>query len=154
MSVTDTDVVAEPDHDGPLTVTLTPAAIMDAIFATAEQVHTGWESCIDPALVVADMTVVDDASGNHCRLAEQSYSEDEAPDVNWHDWAVELKLADTYVTAHWRTQEDASPADGEWCAAEAENAFTRACVLLGKRVRRGLVVEEPVRAPRPARTHH
>jgi hypothetical protein len=100
------------------------------------------------------MTVVDEGSGNHCRLVEQSYAEDDAPEVNWHDWAVELRLGDTYVIGHWRAQDDASPSDWDWCAAEAENAFTRACVLLGKRVRRGLVVDEPMRAPRPARTHH
>jgi hypothetical protein len=100
------------------------------------------------------MTVADDAGGNYCRLVEQAYAEDEQPDVTWHDWAVELRLGEVYVTAHWRTEEDASPSDWEWCALQAEEAFSRACVLLGKRVRRGLVVDEPVRAPKPARTHH
>ena len=152
--MTPSDAVAEPDYDTPLSVTLTPAAIMDAVFATADQVHTGWESCVDPALVVADMTVADEAAGNYCRLVEQSYTEDDAPDVTWHDWAVELRLGETFVTAHWRAQAGESPSDWDGCAAEAENAFARACVLLGKRVRRGLIVDEPLRAPRPARTHH
>ena len=146
--------VSEPDPDTPLSLTLTPAAIMDAAFASADQAHTGWESCVEPALVIADMTVIDDAGANYCRLVEQAYTEDEAPDVTWHDWAVELRVGDTYITAHWRTEEDASPSDLEWCAREAEDAFTRVCVLLGKRVRRGLVVDEPVRAPRPARMRH
>ena len=130
MSSTDVETISEPDHDSVVTVTLTPSAIMDAVFATADQVHTGWDSCVDPALVVSDMTVGDDSSGNYCRLVEQAYTEDEQPDVSWHDWAVELRLGEVYVTAHWRSEEDASPSDWEWCAIQAEEAFSRACVLL------------------------
>ena len=45
--------------------------------------------------------------------------------------------------------------DWEWCAKEAETAFERGCVLMGKRVRRGLVVEEaPPATPAPKRTAH
>ena len=154
MSSTDVETISDPDHDSVVTVTTTPSAIMDAVFATADQVHTGWDSCVDPALVVSDMTVAERAGGNYCRLVEQAYTEDEQPDVSWHDWAVELRLGEVYITAHWRAEEDASPSDWEWCAVQAEEAFSRACVLLGKRVRRGLVVDEPVRAPKPARTHH
>jgi hypothetical protein len=152
--MSEADVAVEPDLDTPITLTLTPAALMDALFNSADSVHTGWDSCVEAGLVVADMTVVDDASGNHCRLVEQEYVEDESPDVTWHDWAVELKLGESFVTGHWRVQVAESPSEWDWCAAEAEDAFGRACVLVGKRVRRGLVVEEPVRAPRPSRTHH
>jgi len=37
---------------------------------------------------------------------------------------------------------------------EAEKAFTMACVLMGKRVRRGIVIEQPSTAARTSRTHH
>ncbi len=144
----------EPDWDTPLTITLTPEAIIYALFSSADTVHTGWESCVDRSLIVSEITAVDEQSDNHCRLVGQEYVEDEAPDVTWHDWAVELKLGEIYVTAHWHSQENASPSDWDWSAQEAETAFSSACLLIGKRVRRGLVVEEPSRALRTPRTHH
>ena len=63
MSSTDVETISDPDHDSVVTVTTTPSAIMDAVFATADQVHTGWDSCVDPALVVSDMTVAEHAGG-------------------------------------------------------------------------------------------
>jgi hypothetical protein len=144
----------EPDWDAPLIFTLTPGAIIDALFASAETVHTGWDSCVDPALVIEDKTVLDEQSENYCRLIKQAYVEDHEPDVTWNDWTVEIKMGDTYITAHWRAQEEWSPSDWNWCGSEAENAFSRACLLVGKRVRWGLIVEESSRAPRPPRTHH
>jgi len=150
----DDETGVEPDWDEPLSISLTPAAMVHALFGSAEAVHTGWDSCIDPALTVADITALEDESGNHCRLVKQEYVEDEAPDTTWHDWAVELKIGDAYVTAHWQAQDTAGPSAWEWCASEAEKAFAGACVLVGKRARRGIVIEEPPHAPRPARTHH
>jgi len=144
----------DPDWDTPLEFSLTPEAIMHSVFWTADTVHTGWESCVDQRLVISDMTAIDEDNGSYCRLAEQEYVEDESPEVTWHDWTVELKVGDTFVTAHWQVQTTESPAFWEWCASQAEQAFSTACVLVGKRVRRGLVVEENPNTPRVPRTHH
>lgn len=145
----------DPEWDAPLELRLTPAAIIHALFATADSVHTGWESCIDNSLVVEDLNVSDEGGRNHCRLARQGYVEQEEPEENWTDWTVEIRLGEVYLVAHWRTRESSVPADLDWCSKEAERAFANACVLVGKRVRRGLVVEDPPRAKeRPSRTHH
>ena len=143
MSDGETDPALEPDWDTPIKVQLTPAAIIHTLFPSADGVHTGWESCVDHGLVTQETAAVDDLSGNHCRLAKQEYVEDHSPDVTWHDWVVELKLGGTYIAAHWRTRHNANPADWDWCLGEAENAFTNACVLVGNRVRRGLMIENP-----------
>ena len=132
----------EPDWDTALAVNLTPAAIAHVLFNSAPQVHTGWESCIDQDLAVVELVALDDVSGNHCRLIQQEYEEDGATETVWHDWAVELKLRDIFVTAHWRAVVGGSGAEWEWCVTEAERAFTQACLLVGKRVLRGMVVEE------------
>ena len=59
------------------------------------------------------------------------------------------------MTTSLLIKEDAgSLAHWEWCVAEAEKAFTKACILVGKRIRSGLVVEEPPQAQVPSRTHH
>ena len=137
----------EPDWDTALAVTLTPAAIAHVLFGSAPQVHTGWDTCIDPQLAVAELLAVDDLSGNHCRLVQQEYEEEDSGETVWHDWAVELKLKEIYVSAHWRAEVGGSGADWEWCVTEAERAFTQACLLVGKRVLRGMVVEEMPGAP-------
>ena len=148
------DATIEPDWDTPLTLTLTPAAIIHTTLASADFVHTGWETCIDHALVVSEMTVLDEQEHNHCRLVEQEYVEDGEPDVTWHDWGIELKIGDTYITAHWRARNTAAPSEWDWCAREAEKAFARTCVVVGKRVRRGIVVDEFRSGSRAPRTHH
>ena len=144
----------EPEWDTPLTVTVTPGAIIDTVFATADAVHTGYESCIEAKLVVVDITAHDEASENYCRYVEQEYVEDDDPEITWHDWTVELSIEGTFVAAHWRVQVTGSPSDWDWCASEAEKAFTNASVLVGKRVRRGIVVDDASYGPRPPRTHH
>ena len=132
----------EPDWDIALSVTLTPAAIAHVLFGSAPQVHTGWDTCIDPQLAVAELSAVDELSGNHCRLVQQEYEEEDSGETVWHDWAVELKLKEIYLSAHWRAEVGGSGAEWEWCVTEAERAFTQACLLVGKRVLRGMVVEE------------
>ena len=154
MTESDTEAAMEPDWDAPIRVQLTPAAIIHALFPSADGVHTGWESCVDHALVTQETNAVDDLSGNHCRLAKQEYVEDHTPDVTWHDWVVELKLGGIYISAHWRAQHNANPVDLDWCMGEAENAFVNACVLVGKRIRRGLTIEEPPRTMPVAHTRH
>jgi lysozyme family protein len=134
---------AEPDWDTPLTLTLTPGLLIHALFGTANTVHTGWESCVDNELALNDLVSMDDSSGNYCRIVEQEYMEEGDSDVVWHDWAVELRLGSVIVTGHWQIQTTTSPMDWEWCARQAEDAFEKACVLLGRRVRRGVGVEEP-----------
>ncbi len=152
--MSDPEANVEPDWDTPLALTLTPAAVIHAVFWTADSVHTGWDSCIDAGLIVSDISAHDEATGNLCRLVKQEYVEHEASEVTWHDWAVELRIGETFVTGHWRTEDAGSLAHWEWCVAEAEKAFTKACILVGKRIRSGLVVEEPPQAQVPSRTHH
>lgn len=130
----------EPDWDIPLTLTLTPAMLIHSLFAQAQQVHTGEESCISPEFVINELAAVDERNGNHVRLVEQEYIEDDGDDGLWHDWAVELRIGTVLVTAHWQQPMNASPLEWEWCARQAELAFGRACVLFGKQVRPSLVV--------------
>ena len=149
------DTTVEPDWDLPVTIQLSPAAIIHAVFPTADSVHTGWDTCIDQSLVVAETNAVEDLTGNHCRLIRQEYTEDHTPDATWHDWTVELKLGDTHISAHWRVEHTVSPAEWEWCLSEAETAFATACTYIGKRVRRGLLIEDPPNSmPAASRTHH
>ncbi len=139
------DHSAEPDWDTPLQLSTTPALLIHALFGTASTVHTGWESCIDDnQLVLSELTTMDELSGNYCRLVEQEYEDDDKEEtVVWHDWAVELRLGSLLITGHWQIQLTSSPMDWEWCSREAEKAFDKACVLFGKRTRRGVGVEEP-----------
>ena len=144
-----------PDWDQPVSVSLMPEHLFQALFMTASSVHTGWSSCIDNGLTTADLFATDDNSGNYVRLAEQEFVEEEEPDVLWHDWTVEIRLGEVLLTGHWQIQVSATPLDWQWCAREAENAFEKAAVLVGKRVRRMPVVEEVIgstTAPKPK--HH
>lgn len=133
----------EPDWDSPLQVKLTPALLIHALMATASAVHTGWSSCIDEKLVVSGVVSIDDAAGNYVRLAEQEFYEDEDPEVVWRDWTLEIRIANVLITGHWQIPVSASPMEWEWHARAAERAFDRACLLLGRRVRKGLMVDEP-----------
>jgi len=145
----------DPDWDMELYISLTPSMIIDTMFYTADTVHTGVESCIDPALVLVDIIANDERSdSNYCRFVEQRYTEEDDGEGTWQDWAVELSLQGTLITAHWRMQLPGSPADWEWGAREAEKAFQAAALLVGRRVRRAIAVEEPTYAPPPTRTRH
>ena len=134
----------EPDWDSPLSFALTPALLIHSLMATASAVHTGWSSCIDDKLVASNLVSMDDSAGNYVRLAEQEFFEDEDPETVWHDWTLEIRVGPVLTTGHWQVQVTAPPIDWEWNAREAENAFERACVLIGRRVRRGLTVDEPM----------
>jgi hypothetical protein len=144
----------EPDWDTEIALTLTPAAIIHSLFGTADTVHTGWSSCVDDSLVAEELTVTDAEGRNHCRMVRQRYVEEEEPEETWNDWTVEIQIGRVCVAGHWRSRETSSPSELDWCSGEAEKAFSGACLLVGKRVRRGLVVEEPPAAERPSRTHH
>ncbi len=133
----------EPDWNAPLSFRVTPSGLMHALFWTASAVHTGWSSCIDSTLVLNETLASDDLTGNWCRLVEQEFVEDEQEDVVWRDWTVELRIGDVFVVGHWQAPTTASAMEWEWQAREAERAFEKACVLVGKRIRRGLTVEEP-----------
>lgn len=148
------DAPVDPDWDTPLHLTLPPRAIIHAVFYTAESVHTGWESCVDPALAVYEVAAGDPMNNALCRLIEQEYVEDADPNLTWHDWTVELRLGNVYVVGHWRAPVAGSPADWAWCNEEAERAFTTACALIGRRVRRGLAVEEPSAGDDSRHTRH
>jgi hypothetical protein len=139
----------EPDWDSPLQLTLTPALLIQALMRSASAVHTGWSSCIDDKLVVSGLVCMDDAAGNYVRLAEQEFYEDEEPEVVWHDWTLEIRIGNVLTTGHWQVPVTSSPMEWEWHSGEAEKAFDRACLLIGRRVRRGLVVEEPVPSEQP-----
>lgn len=144
----------EPDWDVELSVSLSPSMIIESIFYTADTVHTGTESCVDPNLVIVDIVANDERNGNYCRFIEQRYTEEEEADVTWQDWTVELCLQRTFITAHWRMQIPGSPADWEWGAKEAERAFRGATLLVGRRVRKAIAVDEPSYGPSPTRTRH
>ena len=145
----------QPDWDSPLTFDSTPNTIMNTLFATAEEVHCGWDTCVNPALVLAETTAVDSRTGSHCRLLEQEYSYDDQPDIMWRDWTVELRSGEVYLLAHWRVQANEAPAIWNWASNEAETAFIAACTLIGQRVRKTLVVESSgPTSPVPPRSHH
>lgn len=139
----------EPDWDSPLSLTLTPALLIHSLMKTATAVHTGWSSCIDDQLVVANLVSMDDAAGNYVRLAEQEFYEDEDPETVWHDWTLEVRVGQILTTGHWQVLVTAPPIDWDWNAREAERAFERACVLIGRRARRGLAVDEPMPSEQP-----
>lgn len=141
--MTEVDTATEPDWDAPLELTVTPAGLFHSLFQTASTVHTGWSSCADPTLIQADLTTMDDASGNYCRMIEQEYVEDGNEELVWHDWLVEIRLGEVLISGHWQLQASAPPLDWNWAAREAETAFEKACVLVGKRVRRTLMVDGP-----------
>lgn len=141
--------VSEPDWQSPLTLTLTPALLIHALMATASTVHTGWSSCIDDHLVVSDLVSMDDSAGNYARLAEQEFYEDADPEAVWHDWTLEIRIGAVLTAGHWQIPSSSSPMEWEWNAREAEEAFGRACLLIGRRVRRALAVDEPAPSEQP-----
>ncbi len=151
----ETDSNNEPDWDTPLSITVTPGWLIHALFSSASSVHTGWSSCVDSALIVSDTIAADDRNGNYCRLVEQEFSEGEGEDTVWHDWGVEIRVGEMLITGHWQIPASTSPMEWDWCSREAEQAFEKACVLFGRRVRRGLLIEEPdpQNAP-PKQKHH
>jgi len=138
-----------PEWDQPLSLTVTPAGLIHTLFATASNVHTGWTSCVESNLMAADLIVTNDSDGNYVRLVEQEFVEDESPDVAWHDWTVELRVGEVLVTGHWQLLVTAPPIDWDWCTQEAEAAFEKATVLVGKRVRRVMAVEDDLASPAP-----
>ena len=143
-----------PDWDQPVTLSIVPFDLINALFVTANSVHTGWSSCVEKALVVNDTAAMDERTGNYVRLAEQELTDEEDSDVTWHDWTVEILLGDVMVTGHWQIQLTAAPLDWEWCAREAESAFEKAALLVGKRVRRTLTVDRGPEPAQPATRHH
>ena len=144
----------DPDWDTPITFTLSPESIMRNLFGTAESVHTGWESCVEHSLITGDTTALDEDTGNYCRLVEQEYVEDSDPELTWHDWAVEIKIGELFMTGHWRSRNQDSPVEWDWCQRETEKTFSAACLLIGKRARRGWIIEGSSEAGRTPRTKH
>ncbi len=145
----------EPDWETPLILTTTPALLIHALMGTASAVHTGWSSCVDEAMVLSDLVAIDDRGGGYVRLAEQEFVEDGKPEAVWHDWTLEVRIGSVLTTGHWQFETSAHPSDWEWNAREARRAFERACVLIGRRVRPALAVEEPMPAePVPRASRH
>ena len=143
-----------PDWDQPVTLSLVPSDLINALFVTANSVHTGRSSCVEKSLVVGDTAAMDERTGNYVRLAELEFTDEDDNDVTWHDWTVEILLGDVMVTGHWQIQLTAAPLDWEWCAREAESAFEKAALLVGKRVRRTLTVDRGPEPAQPATRHH
>ncbi|NKN32572.1 hypothetical protein [Marichromatium bheemlicum] len=144
------DTAGDPDLDTPLSLTLSPAMLFHALMGSASAVHTGWQSCIDTALVLSESIATDDRVGNYCRLVEQEFVEDAQPDTIWRDWTLEIRIDPVLVTGHWQFPVSAHPSEWEWNAREARRAFEQACVLVGRRTRPGVVVEEPAPTAPPA----
>jgi hypothetical protein len=98
------------------------------------------------------LVAMDDRGANSVRLVEQEFADETDAEAGWHDWAVEVRIGKIITTGHWQLRTNAAPLDWEWHADEAEKAFERACVLIGRRVRRGLVIEEPMPRDLPPRS--
>ncbi len=144
-----------PDWETPLSLTLTPALLIHSLMATASAVHTGWTSCLDETLVLANLVAMDDQVGNYVRLAEQEFVEDGKPEQVWHDWTLEVRIGTVLTTGHWQLEVSAHPSEWDWSAREARRAFESACVLFGRRVRPALAVEDPTPAePVPRTSRH
>jgi hypothetical protein len=143
---------ADPDWDSPLNFKLTPELIAHALMETASAVHTGWESCVDEEAILSQIAAMDETGDKSIRLIEQEFVDEQDNTAVWHDWALEVRVGSVFILAHWQARSNAPAVDWEWSAAAAERAFERACVLLGRRVRRGLVVEEPLRPELPPRS--
>ena len=125
--MSDFETEIEPEWDSPVVLEVTPRAIIECVFWNADAVHTGYESCIEPKLVIVDTIAHDDNSDNYCRYVEQEYMEEETTEeTTWHDWTVELKLGEVFVVAHWRVLVGGSPADwGLVRAGVGEGVFRR-----------------------------
>ncbi len=146
---------AEPDWETPLSLTLTPALLIHSLMDTASAVHTGWTSCLDESLILSNLVAMDDRAGNYVRLAEQEFVEDGKQEPVWHDWTLEVRIGTLLTTGHWQIEVSAHPQEWDWSAREARRAFERACVLVGRRVRPSLAVEEPAPAePVPRTSRH
>ena len=153
--LTENESSGEPGWETPLTLTTTPSLLIHALMGTAGAVHTGWTSCVDETLVLSNLVAVDDEAGNYVRLAEQEFVEDGTPDTVWHDWTLEVRIGPVLTTGHWQFETNAHPSEWEWNAREARRAFERACVLIGRRVRPALAVEEPMPVePVPRASRH
>ena len=153
--MSDFETAMEPEWDSPIVLQVTPRAIIECVFWNADAVHTGYDSCIDPKLVLVDTIAHDDNGDNYCRYVEQEYVEDETTEeTTWHDWTVELKLGEVFVAAHWRVLVGGSPSDWDWSERESEKAFAVASILVSKRVRKCIAVDTSTYGPRPPRTHH
>lgn len=145
----------EPDWETPLSLTTTPALLIHALMGTASAVHTGWASCVDETLVMSNLVAMDDGAGNYVRLVEQEFVEEGNPEQAWHDWTLEVRIGAVLTTGHWQLEANARPSDWDWYAREARRTFDRACVLIGRRVREILAVEEPERTePIPRASRH
>jgi hypothetical protein len=153
--MTNNEEAEGPDWETPLSLTLTPALLIHSLMATASAVHTGWTSCLDETLVQSNLVAMDDQVGNYVRLAEQEFVEDGKPEEVWHDWTLEVRIGTVLTTGHWQLEISAHPSEWDWSAREARRAFERACVLLGRRVRPALAVEDPTPAePVPRTSRH
>lgn len=144
----------DPEWDRTLTLSVTPAGLIQALFHTAHDVHTGWSSCVDSNLASSDLLALDERSGNFARLVEQEFADEEDPDALWHDWTVETRIGDVFITGHWQVRISVAPIDWDFCVREAEAAFEKAAALMGKRVRRVMAVEEQPEMPPPKSQHH
>ena len=155
MTNDDEENAEGPDWETPLSLTLTPALLIHSLMATASTVHTGWTSCLDETLVLSNLVAMDDQVGNYVRLAEQEFVEDGKPEEVWHDWTLEVRIGTVLTTGHWQLEVSGHPSEWDWTAREARRAFERACVLLGRRVRPAIEVEDPTPAePVPRTSRH
>lgn len=155
LESSESQTAEEPDWETPLSLSITPSLLIHALMSTASAVHTGCSSCVDDSLVLSNLVAMDDSAGNYVRLVEQEFVEDGKPDTVWHDWTLELRIGTVLITGHWQFEVSAHPSEWDWNAREARRAFERACVLIGRRVRPALAVEDPVPAePVPRTSRH
>ena len=138
----------DPDWDSPLTLNVTPAGLAGALFSSADEVHTAWQSCVDPNLVVAESVAHDANTSNYCRLVEQGTKRTAA------------RASGTTGASNCASAKSTFPAIGarhgraariSWSNDEAQKAFWRLRALR-RRVGRTVYVEEPLESgPSPTR---
>ena len=150
--MTETETTAQPDWETPLSTTISAGSLIETLFSTASDTHTGWSSCIEDEFVISNLTVTGQDKSDYCRLIEQEYIEEDQNDLIWHDWTVEIHLGDIYIAGHWQIPSATVPIEWEWCEKEATFAFEKACVLFGRKVRRALAIEETLSSTRPPNT--
>lgn len=135
----------QPALDKPLFWGITPSEIYESCIESFETAWTSFESSVDPDLVVSETVARNERTGNVCRLVEEAWTEEDRSDPSSSRefmtmFTVELKLGIAMINATWTCSADEGDAAREYLRTAAENTFIKMSALIGKRVRRGIIV--------------